>query len=188
MMATAENKLLWQTFLQEYGGSSMNQKDAVELDVEQALFPIPARAAAETWSRTQRTKAVKQALVDLAKKYGCKTAASQCKTEQESEWLYDVVWFQSDDSNDLIDVPLVVESEWLGENNLKDDFQKLLVARAKHRLMVFQGRSEKEVRMIFDSMRGWIRKYHGTAKEDRYLLAGWTGSDTNRFLFDLYVH
>ena len=53
-------------------------------------------------------------------------------------WLYDLVWLKYDENKSLIDAPLVMESEWDGKNDVKDDFQKLLLARSKYRVMIFQ--------------------------------------------------
>jgi hypothetical protein len=68
---------------------------------------------------------------------------------------------------------LVAESEWGGEKAIQDDFQKLLVARSKYRVMVFQGKSEIVVKDRFEKMRRWVDKFKGILPTDRFLLVGW---------------
>ncbi len=86
---------------------------------------------------------------------------------------YDVVWYQNDRANHMTDVPLVAESEWGGEHAVKEDFEKLLVARSRYRIMVFQGPSEAYVSDIFQKTRLWISRFRRTTTGDRYMLAGW---------------
>ena len=47
------------------------------------------------------------------------------------EWLYDVTWLKYDCNYRVIDVPLVAECEWGRLENIYDDFDKLLLARAR---------------------------------------------------------
>jgi hypothetical protein len=73
----------------------------------------------------------------------------------------------------VLDLPLVVESEWDPDpNEILWDFQKLLIARARLRVMVFTA-PEKEVAPRFQSLRQAIADYSGTHKGDRYLLICW---------------
>jgi len=39
---------------------------------------------------------------------------------------------------DMIDVPLVVECEWENAVEVHKDFEKLLIAKSKNRVMIFQ--------------------------------------------------
>jgi hypothetical protein len=128
--------------------------------------------------------AVKTALVGVGREFGWLTAANGCETDEGKEWLYDVVWYQSDSAGHMTDVPLVAESEWGSENAIKEDFEKLLVSRSRYRVMVFQADSEEKVRRLFQKMRLWITKFHRTTVGDRSLLAGWA---RNHWIFDLNV-
>ena len=158
--------------------------DPVEAAIQAALQLIPARAAAGHWATDAMwTVAVKEALVSVGRSFGWLTAASGCNADQ-GEWLYDVVWYQSDHANHLSDVPLVAESEWGRGGAVKDDFEKLLVARSKYRVMVFQADSEDEVRELFGKMRIWVAKFHCTRPGDRFLLVGWA---KDHWVFELHV-
>ncbi len=166
---------------EDLGGSV----DSIEAAIQNGLERIPARGAAEQWKGERPwSVAVKTALVAVGRDFGWLTAANGCETDEGKEWLYDVVWFQSDRFGHMTDVPLVAESEWGGERAVKEDFEKLLVSRSRYRVMVFQADSEERVRRLLEKMGEWIGAFHRTTAGDRYLLAGWTGS---RWVFDLKV-
>jgi hypothetical protein len=159
--------------------------DPVEAAIQTALQLIPARATAEQWpSDAKWTVAVKEALVSVGRSFGWLTAANGCNSDEGKEWLYDVVWYQLDRAGHMTDVPLVAESEWGGENAIKEDFEKLLVARSKYRVMVFQADSEDAVRNLFRKMRIWVSKFHCTRPGDRFLLVGWA---RNHWVFELHI-
>jgi len=159
--------------------------DTVESAIQLALQEIPDRARNEAWQGERPWSiAVKTAIVGVGRHFGWLTAANGCETDEGAEWLYDVVWYQSDRAGHMTDVPLVAESEWGGENAIKADFEKLLVARSKYRVMVFQADSEEAVHSLFGKMRLWISKFHRTSSKDRYLLVGWA---RDHWVFELYV-
>ncbi len=80
------------------------------------------------------------------------------------EWLYDLHWFTDPGGYKLTRLPLVVECEWqwirkddtnvpkdrYGE--VKWDFQKLLVANAELRLMIFRQRPSKNNREVNEDL------------------------------------
>ena len=57
------------------------------------------------------------------------------------EWLYDVTWLKYEHEGErlLIEAPSVAECEWGNKGDIDDDFEKLLLARAGIRLMIFNG-------------------------------------------------
>ncbi len=112
--------------------------DYVEKLIVDALQQMAVKAQQDGCSTTEWTRRVKQAIVDVGRKLCWLTAANGCESDEGSEWLYDVVWYQLDQSKHMTDVPLVAESEWGQGDAAKADFEKLLVARAKYRVMVFE--------------------------------------------------
>ena len=61
---------------------------------------------------------------------------NQGRNQFLGEWLYDVLWWHENDQGYAIDIPLVAESEWGGPGKFQDDFQKLLLARSKYKVIV----------------------------------------------------
>lgn len=123
-----------------------------------------------TLSPTQQTEHVMDALSRLGKKMGLKSMSHGISKGLEnkyngwfkrSEWLYDLHWYeeQKQEKYKQTSLPLVVECEWdwIRENErkkelkkrkpktdkfgeIKWDFQKLLVANADLRVMIFKPR------------------------------------------------
>ena len=100
------------------------------------------------WGAPQWNREIKGVLVQLAAAHGYQTCATQTQLPDgiESdwgEWLYDVVWLRTD-SDPLWDarwtlrkVGLVAEIEWHGRDDAWEDYQKLHVAKADVRVMVY---------------------------------------------------
>ncbi|MBN9382336.1 MAG: hypothetical protein J0H74_16325 [Chitinophagaceae bacterium] len=145
---------------------------SIEIEICHSL----RKSAADLWAaghkdNTTWTEAIKRLLIDLGKKSGYQICTSGFPNETEPGWLYDLVWYQENEQRYLLDVPLVVESEW-NENygHIKFDFEKLIAARANHRLMVCQCRTlRKEERLEY--FRNAIKTYRHCQPGDRYLIA-----------------
>ena len=114
------------------------------------------------------------------------------------EWLYDVTWLEYERGLGkrglylavqarvaaaerkrclLIDSHLVAECEWGDIEDIVDDFEKLLLARAHVRLMIFEGLSERipepRSKRVAEQLAGRIREFKGSCVEDAWLLAAW---------------
>ena len=129
------------------------------------------------------TEAVKIALCEA-----CKACDPQCqlyasgvrRVEEEGglanggEWLFDVTCLQYDSDGYLRRVPLVAESEWSRRiDDIYSDFEKLLVACADVRVMVFDGTIWSGDDNKFDEFSAYITKSEHAAAGDTYLLAAW---------------
>ncbi|KJS11860.1 MAG: hypothetical protein VR67_11810 [Peptococcaceae bacterium BRH_c8a] len=159
--------------------------DIIELQIKDALETIPGKAKAENWKYDSLwTRAVKQVLVDIGRANSYQTAANGCDNDNNGEWLYDIVWYQYDRAGHITDVPLVAECEWGNRDAVQADFEKLLVSRAKYRVMVFQSGTDDNIYNIIRNMKLGIHKFSRTSIGDRYLLIGWA---TDHWVFDQYV-
>lgn len=106
---------------------------------------------------------------------------NQGRNQFLGEWLYDVLWWHENDQGYAIDIPLVAESEWGGPGKFQDDFQKLLLARSKYRVMIFECGND-----IIKWSKDQIKKFNHTQTGDRYLFCSWQGNALG-FHFELYV-
>lgn len=97
------------------------------------------------------------------------------------EWLYDILWWDENDQGYAINIPLVAESEWGDTVRVKEDFQKLLLARSKYRVMIFECGND-----IIKWSKDQIKKFNHTQTGDRYLFCSWRGNALG-FHFELYV-
>jgi hypothetical protein len=156
-------------------GAMMNLVlDNVEQDVVDSLNDLEERS--KSWSiassrATEFTREVKMAIGLVGKKYDC----TICSSEHEyCEWLYDLCWRNLDENDLVLNLPLVMECEWhTGYDELLDDFQKLLVARADHRVFLCQQKPEHWAERVGQFIEQ-VRRYDGTKAGDRYLFGSWT--------------
>ena len=94
------------------------------------------------------------------------------------EILYDASWWKLDDCDRdgcdrrLISVPMVAESEWGGREAVVYDFQKLLIARAKVRVMVYDAgvaNGGDKAQYLLNRLCKLVGAFNGT-EGDTYLL------------------
>lgn len=117
------------------------------------------------------TRLIKDSLAKEGLLRGYEICTSGFKDEYNSEWLFDMVWYKEDEQKRLIDVPLVVESEWsTNHKQIKFDFEKLLVANAEHKLMICQSydHNKEDLEKYFYEA---IQCYKLNRKGERYLIA-----------------
>ena len=132
---------------------------------------LTAQDSSKDW-----TKAVKTKLCERGRELGCQVGASGVKFGYR-EWLYDVTWLEYSQGyepgleNQLIDVHLVAECEWGGFTAIKNDFEKLLLARATLRLMIYNGNQDPGSDAIADHLAEYVTRFKGTRDPDPWLLA-----------------
>ncbi len=111
------------------------------------------------------------------------------------EWLYDLVWYENNVSPiGLKSLHLVVESEWKNPRgnvdylqDIQDDFEKLIVARSPHKLMIFESDSINITETYISWLNNTVINCDISQPKDRYMYAGWNIKEQT-FLFDLYIH
>lgn len=132
-------------------------------------------AAGITNGNKSWTKRIKELICSLGTEvYGIGASTGGFAPAFDPEWLYDVTWYQNQEEEPhmLLDIPLVVESEWSHKfAQVKYDFEKLLVARAGLRLMICQVRVGKSKEYLFDYFQKAVETCKLSQKGDRYLIA-----------------
>ena len=136
------------------------------------------------------TVAVKKALIDVADEHKlrvCSRLSDDYKNNEIPEWMYDLIMYTK--PNDIFDeLYLVCESEW--NLNIKEiiyDFEKLLFARSKVRLIVFQVNEEKHLEYK-NTLINIIEKSYSCLDGDIYLFAIFhLNSDPGGFIVEKYV-
>jgi len=152
--------------------------DEVEQRVCEIIVEIGQQGIREGWKSDRIwTEVIKKRIGILGKEKGFYICSSGWSPpDGQGEWLYDLVWLQNE-GNYMVRVPLVLECEWgIDIKNIEEDFCKLLVARAEHRIMIFQQKTQGDVNRILDRLDSAIKKFQHTTPRDRYLLIGldWT--------------
>ena len=124
-----------------------------------------AAMAEPPWDTTEWTRRVKSALIQLGMQRHYTPYPPPADPQGSvGEWLYDVIWVRMDGQNHVMGAPLVAESEWGDPGEVWDDFQKLLVARAEVRVMIFDNHPG-----LLAELQAHIQHY--AVSGDRYLLA-----------------
>ena len=132
---------------------------------------IPIEASTKRW-----TEAVKTELCRIGRaRFDCKVYAQDVPRNQKDggEWLYDVTWLAYESgSGELIEAPLVAECEWGDEPHIQDDFEKLLLACARVRVMIVDAGTDRDYSdTIAKLLAGKVKKFEGFRAEDAWLLA-----------------
>ena len=127
------------------------------------------------------TREVKIALCKIGKCHKYSTFASVPDGHADGgEWLYDVVWLvYSPDGRKveyLLCVPMVAESEWGNEDDIDEDFQKRLLARATIRVMIFGGANDDNDETAKRLVR-LVKHFELGGSDDAYLLAGFESNE-----------
>lgn len=100
---------------------------------------------------------------------GYQTYATRIEwTTEPTEWLYDVAWLRATEDFLVRDVILVAEIEWGNARAVQQDFQKLLLARADCRVMIFDDTDGLRERLIDQA-----KKFRKSRRGDRYLFASY---------------
>ena len=143
--------------------------------IRNGLNKLPDGAA----SKKHRTKAIKTLLCEIGRQqFGCLVRAADVNNADRGEWLYDVVWRRHDDRGRLTAVPLVAECEWLRPREIEKDFEKLLLARADVRLIIYRGKYEGS-RETAERLAAHVMAFNGPHVEGGWLLAAWKRVDDN---------
>ena len=144
--------------------------EIVRRSLEKLTTPLVA-------SRRQWTRDVKTTLGAAGRARGYWVCAGGLPRDSAAadsgEWLYDLCWlrYQSDGDKPLVDADLVVESEWTGGEYLDEDFQKLLLARATVRLMIFDGRNPVGADQTASRLARQVAVFRSTRDDDTWLFA-----------------
>jgi len=137
------------------------------------------------------TIAVKKALIDVADEHKLRVCSripeDDYKGNEIPEWMYDLIIYTKPDDV-FNEVHLVCESEWnLDIKEIIYDFEKLLFARSKVRLIVFQVYEEKYLEYK-NTLINIIEKSGSCLNGDIYLFAIFhLNSDPGGFVVEKYV-
>ena len=131
------------------------------------------------------THIVKSRLCQAGQALGYYVCTSGIAQANHGEWLFDQVWMTwADAPRRLTRIGLAVECEWcLKQDDILDDFEKLFVARADVRLMIFQATDAPRVHALFDLLREKTQGFTQHQPGDYYMLAGYDMAE-GRFLRD----
>ena len=124
------------------------------------------------------TKKIKESLVELGNKRGLSCYASGVENVSSGEWLYDLCWISYRDDTNVGYIELAMESEWIPSlKEIRDDFVKLVQARAGLRLMIWQAETRGDMDDIVRELINQIHCFEFTRHSDAYLLSCWIAEE-----------
>jgi hypothetical protein len=156
--------------------------DDIEQEVVAALRKIGGRP--RQWHQRRFTRKVMKAIGGAGERIRFVVATADSKVGQDHEWLYDLCWCKEADGF-ILSLSLALECEWAQDfSAILDDFQKLVVSRAEHRVLVCSQPAEDWPDCITFLVEQ-INRFNGSKDGDRYLFGSWT---TRGWEFQQYVH
>lgn len=115
---------------------------ALAVRIEVFLTDLPGQLP-PGHSNTKWTTRIKSGIGQIGLEAGLLATASGYPTPKDREWLYDLIWFQNSPEKHLERLVMALESEWSRDpDEILYDFEKLLVARAPLKVMIFQDNGE----------------------------------------------
>jgi hypothetical protein len=164
----------------------MMRPDSIEQEVLQGF-----KSLSEVWSHidisdSNCTRQIKDKICDIGILKGFKVYASQCAYEKNGAWLYDLCWAEETEKGEFVRLPLALESEW-NRSTLSEDFQKLIVSKADHRVMVLWEKTIEAFKGRVEPLIEEAKYFKATQYGDRYLFLCWIEDDES-FKSRLYVH
>ena len=126
------------------------------------------------------------------KYYVCTSKADQA---DRSEWLFDLTWIKYDETQP-IKLGLVLECEWgVGReeadkkfDKIEYDFQKLILARADLRCMIFWADDEAQARKDILRLLNQVQRFQMSEPGDNYLFCVVLGEERHFGFFHHYTH
>ena len=152
--------------------------------IKQTLDEFNAYALKMNLTDREWTIEIKNRICKIGKERGYEVRASSSEEAHSAEWLYDVIWRKMS-GNKVVDVGLVLESQW-DRSGIVDDFQKLLLARAELRCMIFCTASKQSAEVEIGELINQVGKFSGTQPSDKYLFCAWL-ADEKHFYFHDYA-
>jgi hypothetical protein len=122
------------------------------------------------------TSRIKERICDLGHRNGFVVRSEGCREADTGEWLFDLVWVDKQEDNDrFTGMPLAMQLAW-GRHltEIVNAFEKLLVAKAGHKVILFQRSSPNEVHNVMTVLLDRIKSFQPLAPDERYLLAGYS--------------
>ena len=123
--------------------------------------------------------------------YTCAPEGKAPKATYRSEWLFDTCWlkYNEDENESLRQLALAAECEWhvhpARPHFHRDDFEKLVVARADLRLLVCEVQRETQVAKLIEVLESYASGFND-AKGDEYMISCWI-ADKERFAHESFV-
>ena len=166
----------WEEARHEEKAAKMDAENIID-EIRQGLDALDATMDDSTAAWTE---AVKTRLCEIGKRHEYWVYTAGITMADGGEWLYDVTWLDYD-GDLLTSAVLVAECEWnSGLDYIDEDFQKLLIASAGVRLMIFDGGDAAGASRVANHLAGQVAAFRRTRDEEEWLLAAWVSDENDQ--------
>jgi len=125
------------------------------------------------------TFALVKCLDEMGQSRGLHVCGHRCSGQ--AEWMLDVVWMRLPGQH----IVLAAESEWRGAQAIREDFAKLMVAKAARKLMVFNTSDHKGWQSIITALQDDMTNFPDHLSGEQYLLLEVTTPGAYRYNFQV---
>ena len=157
----------------------MNELEVVKTTLKDAVPIINRLPKGSGW-----TQEIMPRLCDAGQECDYYVCVSKVNQADRGKWLYDMTWLQSE-GNGVTDVGLVLECEWGYFREVRADFEKLLLAKACLRCMIFWAENRQDAMDYVLRLVDVINEFQRTDPKDKYLFCVWL-DDEDGFYFNAY--
>ena len=157
----------------------MNEVELVKTTLKDAEPTINRLPKDSGW-----TQEIMPRLCDAGQECDYYVCVSKVNQADRGKWLYDMTWLQSE-GNRVTDVGLVLECEWGYFREVRADFEKLLLAKACLRCMIFLAEDRQDAMDYVLRLVDVINEFQRTDPKDNYLFCVWLENEA-RFYFYVY--
>ena len=134
----------------------MEKFDSIKNEICDILSIISKESITQQWKGDAVwTSKIKERICDLGNKKGYKiqTNKKSAPNADCGEWLFDLTWLYYSEGM-VLEIPLALECEWsLYLDEIDADFQKLIISRANHRVMIFQQANLLKIENIIEYLK-----------------------------------
>lgn len=124
------------------------------------------------------TRAVREVLRKYGEEKGLAVYPSSAKSGKRlREWLLDVVWYSQTTGT----IMLAVESEWGVEDDVLDDFEKLLCIKAPLKVMIYFAYKGS----LISSFEEYISDFDHHVRREQYLVIEFHGTRELAYLYEV---
>lgn len=153
-------------------------------------------SAHRTYGTPAATKDVKKCIGDLGRELDFQVAACGYVGANDSEWLYDMVWYVLDNGI-MLRQALALECEWnpyyapdgAPTIPIDTDFQKLVQARADVRVWITIVGTPEQAELQLQNCQRQIERFSDSKADDKYILVvtDWASGRTRieRYTFNI---
>jgi hypothetical protein len=158
--------------------------DTVEKKLVQALKEVTEEYDKLLSESDKTTTWITTKIKEKIRAIGYSHECDVCPSEDNPEWLYDLVWYKNNSEDNLEKVVLVLESELSdrSERGLKYDFEKLLCSNADYRVFICFVEANFDyphnINRQFERFEKYVSSYANLSKEERVLVLIWEDYET----------